>query len=63
MSIIGIDFGTCLNKVGWYNEFGLKIVSTSYQNPSTPSVIYVLHEDKFLFGVKAVKQGMNKKAN
>lgn len=62
MSIIGIDFGTCLNKVGWYNEFGLKIVSNSSQNPSTPSVIYVLHEDKFFFGEKAVKQGMNKKS-
>ena len=55
MTIIGIDFGTELNKIGCYSPYGLKIITNNYKNPSTPSVAYMLHKDRWVFGERAVK--------
>ncbi|KAK8838081.1 hypothetical protein M9Y10_036032 [Tritrichomonas musculus] len=60
MSVIGIDFGTSFNKAGLFNKYGLKMLSNNYRNLSTPSVALFLHDDKWIFGERAIKNRQNK---
>lgn len=60
MSIIGIDFGTSLNKIGCINQNIFKIITNNYKNPSTPSVAFLIHKDRWFFGERAFKLGLNK---
>lgn len=60
MSIVGIDFGSSLNKIGCINQNVFKIITNNLKNPSTPSVAFLNHKDKWLFGERAAKLGLNK---
>ena len=59
MSIIGIDLGSSLNKIGCFNYYGFGVITNCYRNPATPSGAFLHHKNRWFFGERAIKLSVN----